>query len=254
VASLAPYRIGIFGILVPVLQGNVLLISEDWHSSAHGDSISCSHSNRRRLQHPDMAQWECDCCGERGWSHHSLTNKLVLTAQGPPAKDGLGSCRTTVSGLLAKVDANGGIRLHLGFLILPLTAVSVALILTGRNALQVAFIAGTIGSIIGVDLVHLRELIHLGAAYMSIGGRGVVRRYFHDRHHCGSACRAAMAKERVRRPSARMIGPMLPGVTPRTNLVLSHLDSVVSIASTYLSDFETTIPSIYASAMRIRRQ
>ena len=78
----------------------------------------------------------------------------------------------TVSGLLAKVDAEG-ISLHFGFLILPATAVSVALILAGRNAPQVAFIAGTIGAIIGVDLVHLRELIHLGAAHLSMGGRGV---------------------------------------------------------------------------------
>jgi len=79
----------------------------------------------------------------------------------------------TVSGFLAKVDANGGISLHFGFLILPLTAVSVALILAGRNAPQVAFIAGTIGSIIGVDLVHLGQAIHLGATGLSIGGRGV---------------------------------------------------------------------------------
>ena len=80
----------------------------------------------------------------------------------------------TVSGLLAEVDANKGISLHLGYLILPLTAVSLALILAGRNAPQVAFIAGTVGGVIGVDLVHLRELIHLGAADMSIGGRGVL--------------------------------------------------------------------------------
>jgi uncharacterized membrane protein len=78
----------------------------------------------------------------------------------------------TISGLLAEVDANG-IRLHFGYLILPVTAVSVALILARRDAPQVAFIAGTIGAIIGVDLFHLRELIHLGAANMSIGGRGV---------------------------------------------------------------------------------
>jgi uncharacterized membrane protein len=79
----------------------------------------------------------------------------------------------TVSGLLAEVDANG-ISLHFGFLILPATAVSVALILAGRNAPQVAFIAGTIGAIIGVDLVHLGELIHIGTTYLSIGGRGVL--------------------------------------------------------------------------------
>ncbi len=79
----------------------------------------------------------------------------------------------TVSGLLAEVDASKGISLHLGYLILPATAVSVALVLAGRNAPQVAFIAGTVGGVIGVDLVHLRELIDLGTADMSIGGRGV---------------------------------------------------------------------------------
>jgi uncharacterized membrane protein len=77
-----------------------------------------------------------------------------------------------VSGLLADVGA-GGIRLHFGWLILPFTAVSLALILSRRNAPQVAFIAGTLGAIIGVDLVHLPELLHAGAAYVSIGGRGV---------------------------------------------------------------------------------
>ena len=78
----------------------------------------------------------------------------------------------TVSGLLADVDA-GGIRLSFGWLILPFTAVSLALILARRNAPQVAFIAGTLGAIIGVDLVHLPEISHAGAVNASIGGRGV---------------------------------------------------------------------------------
>jgi uncharacterized membrane protein len=77
----------------------------------------------------------------------------------------------TVSGFLAKVEPDGGITLRFG--ILPLTAVGVALILAGRNAPQVAFIAGTIGGVIGVDLVHLREAIYLGATHLSIGARGV---------------------------------------------------------------------------------
>lgn len=79
----------------------------------------------------------------------------------------------TVSGLLADVNADRGITLSFGFLILPATAVSAALILARRNAPQVAFIAGTIGGIIGVDLVHLGELTRLGIAHASIGGRGV---------------------------------------------------------------------------------
>jgi len=79
----------------------------------------------------------------------------------------------TVSGLLAEVDAKGRIGLQFGYLILPLVAVSVALILAQRNAPQVAFISGSIGGIIGVDLVHLSEAVRTGATYLSIGGRGV---------------------------------------------------------------------------------
>lgn len=80
----------------------------------------------------------------------------------------------TVAGLLAEVDADRGISLRFGFLILPVTAVSLGLILARRNAPHVAFIAGTLGAVIGVDLVHLKEFIDLGAPSMSIGGRGVL--------------------------------------------------------------------------------
>jgi len=79
----------------------------------------------------------------------------------------------SVSGVLTQVDANAGIHLHFGYLILPVTAVSVALSLARRDAPQVAFISGTIGGIVGVDLLHLGEFIDLGVTYMSIGGRGV---------------------------------------------------------------------------------
>ena len=79
----------------------------------------------------------------------------------------------TVSRLLAEVDAKGRIGLQFGYLILPLVAVSVALILVQRNAPQVAFISGSVGGIIGVDLVHLSEAVRTGATYLSIGGRGV---------------------------------------------------------------------------------
>jgi uncharacterized membrane protein len=104
-----------------------------------------------------------------------LIISFYLLRKGPLVKTALAvAVVATVSGLLATVDASGGIRLHFGFLILPLTAVSVALILAGRDAPQVAFIAGTIGAIIGVDLVHLGQAIHVGATGLSIGGRGVL--------------------------------------------------------------------------------
>lgn len=79
----------------------------------------------------------------------------------------------TVAGLLAEVEVGRGIVLSFGWVILPVTAVSLGLILARRRAPQVAFIAGTLGGVIGVDLVHLKELIDLGGPYLSIGGRGV---------------------------------------------------------------------------------
>jgi len=103
-----------------------------------------------------------------------LLISLYLLPKAPLLKTALAiGVVATVSGLLAEVGADTGIRLHFGYVILPLTAVSLALILARRKAPQVAFISGTIGGIIGVDLFHLRELIDLGAAQMSIGGRGV---------------------------------------------------------------------------------
>ena len=97
---------------------------------------------------------------------------LYLLRRAPLIKTALAIAMVaTVSGLLAEVDADGGITLHFG--ILPLTAVGTALILAQRDAPPVAFIGGTIGGLIGVDLVHLGETIHDGGAYLSIGGRGV---------------------------------------------------------------------------------
>jgi uncharacterized membrane protein len=102
-----------------------------------------------------------------------LLMSFYLLRKAPLLKTALAvAAVATVSGLLAEVDANG-IRLNFGFLILPIVAVSVALILAGRNAPPVAFVSGTVGGIIGVDLVHLGQIIDLDAAYIAIGGRGV---------------------------------------------------------------------------------
>lgn len=103
-----------------------------------------------------------------------LLVSLYLLLRAPLLKTALAiAVVAIISGLLAEVDPDSGIRLQYGYVILPLTAVSLALILARPKAPQVAFISGTIGGIIGVDLVHLRELIDLGVAHMSIGGRGV---------------------------------------------------------------------------------
>jgi uncharacterized membrane protein len=103
-----------------------------------------------------------------------LLISLYLLRKAPLLKTALAvAAVATVSALLAEVDPDKGIYLRFGFLILPFTAVSLGLILARRDAPQVAFIAGTVGAVIGVDLVHLSELIQLDNAYMSVGGRGV---------------------------------------------------------------------------------
>jgi len=69
-----------------------------------------------------------------GGSIIPLLISLYLLRKAPLLKTALAvAVVATVAGLLAKVDANVGIRFHYGFLILPLTAVSAALILAGRN-------------------------------------------------------------------------------------------------------------------------
>ena len=54
----------------------------------------------------------------------------------------------------------------------PLAAAATALLLTPTNAPAVAYVAGTLGSLIGADLTNLHRLRGLGAPLASIGGAG----------------------------------------------------------------------------------
>jgi len=47
------------------------------------------------------------------------------------------------------------------------------LILAWRRAAPVAYISGTVGTLIGADLLNLGELIQMDGAFLSIGGAGV---------------------------------------------------------------------------------
>ncbi len=55
----------------------------------------------------------------------------------------------------------------------PLAAAALALVLAPNAAAPVAYIAGTVGALIGADLLHLRDLELLDAQVLSIGGAGV---------------------------------------------------------------------------------
>ena len=54
----------------------------------------------------------------------------------------------------------------------PLLAAGVALILAFRRAPPVAYVAGTMGSLIGADLLNLGRVAEMGAPIVSIGGGG----------------------------------------------------------------------------------
>jgi uncharacterized membrane protein len=65
-----------------------------------------------------------------------------------------------------------GLGITVPLFIPPLTAAVVALILVPQQAPLTAYVAGTMGTLIGADLMHLPKLPTLGAPIASIGGAG----------------------------------------------------------------------------------
>lgn len=55
----------------------------------------------------------------------------------------------------------------------PIAAAAVAVLIAREHAPQVAYISGVMGTLIGADLLRLRQIRGLGAPFMSIGGAGV---------------------------------------------------------------------------------
>jgi hypothetical protein len=55
----------------------------------------------------------------------------------------------------------------------PVSAAAVALLLSRRQAAPLAYISGSLGTLIGADLLNLDKLQGLGAPVASIGGAGV---------------------------------------------------------------------------------
>jgi uncharacterized membrane protein len=54
----------------------------------------------------------------------------------------------------------------------PLLAALSALWLAPAHATPVAFVAGTLGPLVGADLLHLRQIERMDAGILSIGGAG----------------------------------------------------------------------------------
>jgi uncharacterized membrane protein len=65
-----------------------------------------------------------------------------------------------------------GVGIGMPILVAPLTAAISAIALGGEQRATLAYIAGTLGVLIGADLLRLKNVRHLGATMVSIGGAG----------------------------------------------------------------------------------
>ncbi len=65
-----------------------------------------------------------------------------------------------------------GVGIAVPMLVPPIVAAGVALLLAFRRAPPVAYVAGSMGTLIGADLLNLGQIARLGAPIVSIGGAG----------------------------------------------------------------------------------
>jgi len=77
---------------------------------------------------------------------------------------------TVVVHALARIVPGVGIVVPM--FVPPLAAAVVALLLAFRRAPPVAYVSGTMGALIGADLLNLGDIARLGAPVVSIGGAG----------------------------------------------------------------------------------
>lgn len=98
---------------------------------------------------------------------------LYLLFTGVPLLSALVS--TAVVALVAKSMARPvhGVGIAMPAFIPPILAAVCALILSRENPAPVAYISGTVGTLIGADLLNYQAIKRLGAHAVSIGGAGV---------------------------------------------------------------------------------
>jgi uncharacterized membrane protein len=78
---------------------------------------------------------------------------------------------TCVSYFAARVVP--GIGIQMNPLLAPLTAALSAMLIYPPHAAAVAFAGGVLGTLIGADLLHLKDIQSMSAGVLSIGGAGV---------------------------------------------------------------------------------
>jgi uncharacterized membrane protein len=66
-----------------------------------------------------------------------------------------------------------GIGIAMNPLLAPLTSALAAILIVSEHAAPVAFAGGVLGTLIGADLLHLKDLTSMSAGVLSIGGAGV---------------------------------------------------------------------------------
>lgn len=65
-----------------------------------------------------------------------------------------------------------GLGIGMPLLIAPLTAALVALLIDPEHSAPLAYISGTLGVLVGADILHLKDIRKLGTPLASIGGAG----------------------------------------------------------------------------------
>ena len=65
-----------------------------------------------------------------------------------------------------------GLGIGMPILIAPVSAAIAALLIDPAHSSPLAYIAGTLGVIIGADLLHLKDIRHMGTPIAAIGGAG----------------------------------------------------------------------------------
>ena len=65
-----------------------------------------------------------------------------------------------------------GLGIGMPILVAPVSAAVVSLLISPEQSAPLAYISGTLGVLIGADLLHLKDIAKLGAPYASIGGAG----------------------------------------------------------------------------------
>ena len=65
-----------------------------------------------------------------------------------------------------------GVGIGMPVFVAPAAAAMIAYLLDAQNAAPLAYVSGTLGVLIGSDLLHLGDLKRMGAPFASIGGAG----------------------------------------------------------------------------------